>query len=32
LDRGLKVVQLMTLMTIGLYNQPQGCYLPSVFY
>lgn len=29
---GLQVVQLMTLMTIGLYNEPAGSYLPSVLY
>ena len=32
LQRGLRVVHLMTLMTVGLYNQPQGSYLPSVLY
>jgi predicted N-acetyltransferase YhbS len=32
LARGLRVVQLMTLMTVGLYNEPQGCYFPSVLY
>ena len=32
LGRGLKVVQLMTLMTVGLYNEPQGTYFPSVLY
>jgi len=25
-------VQQMTLMTIGLYNEPIGAYLPSVLY
>jgi predicted N-acetyltransferase YhbS len=30
LDRGLRVVQPMTLMTIGLYNEPHGAYLPSI--
>ena len=29
---GLKVVQPMTLMTIGLYNEPAGAYLPSILY
>lgn len=29
---GLKVQQLMSLMTIGLYNEPTGAYLPSVLY
>jgi predicted N-acetyltransferase YhbS len=28
----LRVVQVMTLMTIGLYNEPAGAYLPSVLY
>jgi GNAT superfamily N-acetyltransferase len=32
LERGLKVVHLMTLMVIGLYNPPRGAYLPSVLY
>lgn len=32
LDRGLQVVQPMTLMTIGLYAPPQGAYLPSILY
>jgi hypothetical protein len=32
LDHGLRVVQVMTLMTIGLYNEPTGAYLPSVLY
>lgn len=32
LDRGLRVTQVMTLMTIGLYNEPNGAYLPSVLY
>jgi GNAT superfamily N-acetyltransferase len=30
--RGLRVVQLMTLMTIDLYNAPAGSYLPSILY
>ena len=29
---GLRIVQTMTLMTIGLYNQPDGAWLPSVTY
>jgi GNAT superfamily N-acetyltransferase len=29
---GLRVLQPMTLMTIGLYNEPAGAYLPSVLY
>lgn len=32
LGNGLKVVQLMSLMTTGLYNEPAGAYLPSVLY
>ncbi len=32
LDKGLRLVMQMTLMTIGLYNEPQGAYLPSVLY
>jgi len=27
---GLRLVQQMTLMTTGLYNEPQGAYLPSI--
>ncbi len=32
LDEGLRIAQTMTLMTIGLYNQPDGAWLPSVSY
>jgi predicted N-acetyltransferase YhbS len=32
LDNGLRVVQPMTLMTVGLYNEPQGAYLPSILF
>ena len=32
LGRRLRVVQLMTLMTLGLYNEPAGAYLPSILY
>jgi hypothetical protein len=32
LNNALRIVQPMTLMTIGLYNEPAGAYLPSVFY
>jgi hypothetical protein len=32
LKAGLKLVYQMTLMTIGLYNEPNGAYLPSVLY
>lgn len=30
LTQGLRVVQPMTLMSMGLYNQPQGAWLPSI--
>jgi predicted N-acetyltransferase YhbS len=32
LEHRLRVVQLMTLMTTGLYNEPTGAYLPSIMY
>lgn len=32
LAHGLRVIQQMTLMTIGLYNEPAGAWLPSVLY
>lgn len=32
LENGLRVIYPMTLMTAGLYNEPQGAYLPSVLY
>lgn len=32
LEHGLRVVQPMTLMSIGLYNEPVGAYLPSILY
>jgi GNAT superfamily N-acetyltransferase len=32
LERGLRVVELMTLMTVGLYTPPRGAYLPSILY
>lgn len=32
LNKGLRVVQPMTLMTMGLYNEPVGAYLPSILY
>ena len=32
LGHGLRISQLMTLMTIGLYNEPAGAFLPSVLY
>ena len=32
LDHGLRIVQQSTLMTIGLYNEPAGAWLPSIVY
>jgi hypothetical protein len=32
LNNSLRIVQPMTLMTVGLYNEPVGAYLPSVVY
>ena len=32
LQHGLKIVQQSTLMTIGLYNEPAGAWLPSILY
>ena len=32
LDHGLRVVQPMTLMSVGLYNEPTGAFLPSILY
>ena len=32
LENGLRVVQPLTLMTMGLYNEPAGAYLPSVLF
>jgi GNAT superfamily N-acetyltransferase len=32
LAQGLKITQTMTLMSIGLYNEPAGAWLPSVTY
>ncbi len=32
LKRGLRVTQPMTLMSLGLYNEPAGAFLPSVAY
>jgi GNAT superfamily N-acetyltransferase len=32
LDRGLRITQTLTLMSRGLYNEPQGAWLPSVLY
>ena len=32
LANGLRIVEPMTLMTMGLYNEPAGAYLPSILY
>jgi hypothetical protein len=32
LANGLRVVQPMTLMSVGLYNEPAGAWLPSIIY
>ena len=32
LQNDLRLVHQLTLMTIGLYNEPAGAYLPSVLY
>ena len=32
LEQGLRIIQPMTLMTVGLYNEPAGAYLPSILY
>jgi len=32
LESGLRVTQVMTLMTMGLYNEPAGAYLPSILF
>jgi hypothetical protein len=32
LDKGLKLVQQLILMTVGIYNEPAGAYMPSVLY
>lgn len=32
LAQGLRVVKPLTLMVMGSYQEPQGCYLPSVLY
>jgi GNAT superfamily N-acetyltransferase len=32
LSSGLRVTQVMTLMTMGLYNEPAGAYLPSILF
>ena len=30
LNNNLRIMQNMTLMTIGLYNEPRGAWLPSI--
>jgi GNAT superfamily N-acetyltransferase len=32
LERGLRIVQPMTLMSVGLYNEPRGAFMPSILY
>jgi len=32
LEQGLRIIQTMTLMTLGLYSEPRGVWLPSVTY
>jgi predicted N-acetyltransferase YhbS len=32
LEQKLRVVQTLTLMSLGLYNEPQGAFLPSILY
>jgi len=32
LERGLRIVQPMTLMSVGLYNEPRGAFMPSLLY
>ena len=32
LEHGLRVVQPNTLMSIGLYNEPAGAWLPSILF
>jgi predicted N-acetyltransferase YhbS len=32
LGEGLRITQTMTLMSMGLYNQPEGAWLPTVLY
>jgi len=32
LANGMRLIQQMTLMTIGMYNEPVGSYLPSILY
>ena len=32
LENGLRVVQPLTLMTLGFYQEPSGAFLPSILY
>ena len=32
LGRGLRVIQPMTLMSTGLYNEPRGAFMPSILF
>jgi hypothetical protein len=32
LSEGLRAVKPMTLMAMGSYQEPEGCYFPSVLY
>jgi hypothetical protein len=32
LEHGLRIVQPMTLMSIGLYNEPAGAFMPSILF
>ena len=32
LEHGLRVVQPLTLMSLGLYNEPRGAFMPSILY
>lgn len=32
LEHGFRVVQPMTLMSLGVYNEPTGAFLPSIYY
>jgi hypothetical protein len=32
LSNGLRIVEPMTLMSIGLYNEPRGAWLPSILF
>lgn len=32
LDNCLRLVQQLTIMTVGMYNEPAGSYMPSILY